>query len=164
MINYEIIDIYTGEAQFTAKIDCGKNARMEVKKGLAVKWAIENGADLSYADLSYADLSYADLTGVNLRRANLIGADLTGANLTNSIAGLSDYIKSISIEAYNVIYTHNMIFIGCEYYAIEEWRNFDDAEIIKMDGKTALKFWRKYKDFIFTAIDLAPAKPTKGDS
>jgi len=30
-----------------------------------------------------------------------------------------------------------------------------------MDGKTALKFWRKYKDWIFQTIELCPANPTK---
>ena len=50
--------------------------------------------------------------------------------------------------------------IGCEYHAIEDWRNFSDNQIREMDGKSALEFWAKYKDFIFKAIELAPAEPT----
>ena len=32
---------------------------------------------------------------------------------------------------------------------------------MKMDGKAALRFWRKYKDWIFQTIELCPAKPTQ---
>jgi hypothetical protein len=42
--------------------------------GLAVKWAIKSGADLSGAYLSGAYLSGAYLSGANLSRANLGGA------------------------------------------------------------------------------------------
>jgi hypothetical protein len=53
--------------------------------------------------------------------------------------------------------------IGCERHLITEWAEFDDKRILEMDGKDALKFWRKYKSWIFQAIELAPAEPTKTD-
>ena len=80
---------YTGKAQFTATIEVTPEMLPSVKLGLAVKWALENGADLSRANLRYANLSRADLRGANLRGADLrnadpSGADLSGANLRDA--------------------------------------------------------------------------------
>ena len=50
----------------------------------AVRQAIENKADLSYADLSGADLSNACLNNTELRYADLNGADLSNACLNNT--------------------------------------------------------------------------------
>ena len=134
------------------------------------------GANLSSADLTGANLSGVDLSNVNLRGVNLSnadlrwvhlrGVDLRGANLSDTsfnyaVGGISPYIKFISIDRYQIIYTNKSIFIGCETYKIEEWRKFDDESIERLDGEYALEFWKKYKSFIFKAIELAPAIATK---
>ena len=67
----EIKNRFTGDVQFTAEIDCGDNDERAVKLGLAVKWAIGNGAYLGGAYLG----------GANLRGANLRDADLGDADL-----------------------------------------------------------------------------------
>jgi len=54
--------------------------------------------------------------------------------------------------------------IGCEHHKITEWREFDNRRIAEMDGKCALKFWAKYKDWIFQTIELCPAKPTASEA
>ena len=74
MIKFNITNSFTGALQFTAEIDCAEDALTSVKIGLAVKWAIKSGANLSRADLS----------GANLSGANLIGANLSGANLSSA--------------------------------------------------------------------------------
>ena len=79
MIKFNITNSFTGALQFTAEIDCAEDALTSVKIGLAVKWAIKSGANLSRADLSGANLSGANLSGANLSGADLIGADLGGA-------------------------------------------------------------------------------------
>jgi len=132
-------------------------------------------ADLWNADLRNADLSDADLRNANLRNAdlwnaylsdadlwnaNLRNADLWNANLRNA-HGLNPHVKCIQIETYPITYTSEVMQIGCERHSISEWRDFDDGRIIQMDGKLALKFWRKYKDWIFNTIELCPAAPTK---
>jgi uncharacterized protein YjbI with pentapeptide repeats len=117
-------------------------------------------ANLSYADLRSADLSYANLSYANLRSADLRSADLRSANL-RSAAGNSEHIKSIFVsEEYPIVYTVYYLQIGCERHLISEWSEFDDARIVQMDGKKALEFWRKYKEFIFMSIQIAPAKHT----
>ena len=118
------------------------------------------GADLSGANLSVANLYRADLGGANLGGADLSVADLGGANLGGA-NGVNDWIKCIQIDQYPITYTSDVMQIGCERHQINEWREFDDARILKMDGKAALRFWRKYKDWIFQTIELCPAKPTQ---
>ncbi len=76
LLKFDVLNRWSCEVQFSAEIDCPADALPSVKLGLAVKWAVKNGADLCGANL-YG----ADLCGANLRSANLYGADLCGANL-----------------------------------------------------------------------------------
>ena len=80
-IKQEIRNRWTNAVQFTADITCAPDATIGVRIGLAVKWARQNDANLSYANLRYADLSGANLSDANLRGANLRGANLSDANL-----------------------------------------------------------------------------------
>jgi hypothetical protein len=89
LLKFNVMNRFSGDLQFTAHIDCAEDALPSVKLGLAVKWALVSGADLSGANLSGADLSRAnlsgaDLSGANLSRANLSGANLSGANLSGA--------------------------------------------------------------------------------
>jgi uncharacterized protein YjbI with pentapeptide repeats len=127
------------------------------------------GADLNGANLYGAKLEGADLNGANLEGANLYGADLNGANLNGAnleganlegANGVNEYIKCVQIEAYPITYTADILQIGCQRHSIEDWRTFDSRRIAAMDGKGALKFWAKYKNWIFQTIELCPAKPT----
>ena len=99
-----------------------------------------------------ADLRGADLCGADLRDADLRCADLWG------VSGNRSEIKSIFIsKVYAITYTHEIMQIGCENHTISDWWSFSDNEILGMNGRTALKFWHKYKDFIQTAIKISPA-------
>jgi hypothetical protein len=90
MIKFEVKNRFTGAVQFTAEIDCDKDAPASIKLGLAVRWAIKGGADLSGADLRGAYLRGANLGGADLRGANLSGADLSGADLRGAYLGGAD--------------------------------------------------------------------------
>ena len=117
-------------------------------------------ANLSCANLSGANLSCAYLSCANLSFANLSGADLSYANL-NNCAGNRQHIKSLFLSStYPITYTSNILQIDCQRHEIAEWWDFSDSQILEMDGKNALKFWRKYKDFIKSAIELSPAEST----
>ena len=119
-----------------------------------------DGASLVRANLYGASLYGASLVRANLVRASLDGANLDGANLDGAI-GNKRQLKTIQIEQYSISYTSFFISIGCECHSIEEWKEFDDTRILSMDGKSALKFWRKWKDWIFQTIELSPAEPTR---
>ena len=74
MLKFDVLNRFSGKVQFTAKIDCSENETNSIKLGLAVKWAIKAGANLTDANLTGADM-----TGANLTRAYLTDANLTGA-------------------------------------------------------------------------------------
>jgi len=80
-VEFNVLNRYTGDIQFTAEIDCDKTEKNSVKLGMAVKWAVKNRASLAGANLSGANLDGANLSGCNLYMANLSGANLSGANL-----------------------------------------------------------------------------------
>ncbi len=95
MIDFEIRNRHTRKVQFIAKIKCEEKTPYSIKIGLAVKWAIENkanlvGAILYGANLCGANLRGTDLHGADLRGANLYGADLYGTNLygTNLVGAI----------------------------------------------------------------------------
>jgi hypothetical protein len=224
MIDFDVKNRFTGDVQFTAKIDCSEDDTHSLKMALAVTWALDNGANLNGANLAWVDLVRANLYGANLNWANLYGAnlawvDLAGANLNGAnlnganlygvnlkganlkganlygayleganleganlyganlygaklggadlnganlegVNGVNEYIKCVQIEAYPITYTAEILQIGCERHPIEDWRTFGCHRIVAMDGKGALKFWAKYKNWIFQTIELCPAKPT----
>ena len=120
------------------------------------------GANLCGANLCGADLCGADLRDANLRGANLCGANLRDANLCGAnlwlCSGERDYIKSVFVsDVYPITYTCEVLQIGCQRHKISEWWEFDDRTIAGMDGKTALSFWREWKDTIRMIIERSPA-------
>jgi len=114
-------------------------------------------ANLTGVRLADANLSHADLTDAILTDADLTYANLTGANLSNCI-GNSKNIKTLFIfDEYNISYTKDSLQIGCQNHRIENWFGFNDNRILEMDGKKALKFWRKNKENIRSIIKNNPA-------
>ena len=63
-------------------------------------------------------------------------------------------IKSFQLERYDVVFTSDILAISCQQHPIEKWKEFSDIEISEMD-KDALSWWKKWKDFIFQAIELS---------
>ena len=104
-----------------------------------IELAVKDSKDLRGADLTGADLTGADLTGAYLR-----GADLTGAYLTGETK-IDKQPLQISTPVYFISIFDAHMQIGCEFHSLVDWWEFDDARIVKMDGKKALEFWRKWK-------------------
>lgn len=125
---------------------------------LAVEKAVRDGISLNGASLYRASLDRASLEGASLVGASLNGASLVGASL-EGVTGVNHWIKCIQIDKWPVTYTYDRLQIGCQNHAIEEWRDFDDRRIITMD-RHALKWWRKYKGWIFDTIEMCPARAT----
>lgn len=124
-----------------------------------------SGLDLRRANLSGVNLSRANLRWANLRWANLSGVDLIGADLRgldlNDAYSNNKEIKSLKIfEEYDLAYTSDRLQVGCENHGINEWWEFDDEQILEMDGEKALKFWRKNKELIKQIIEQCPATAT----
>ena len=112
-------------------------------------------ANLRGASLRGANLCGANLRGANLRDANLRGADLCGADLDGADLDGEKLVKTplqLNNLKWFVLISDKYLRIGCQRFTIEEWRNFDDAAIVKMDF-AALKFWRKWKAPIIALCD-----------
>ena len=134
---------------------CGANLR-----GANLYGANLDGANLEGADLEGADLYGANLEGANLRGANLYGANLEGANLEGADLDGADLdgekLTKTPLRLNNlkwpVLISDKYLRIGCQRFTIEEWKNFDDAAIVKMDF-AALEFWRNWKAPIIALCD-----------
>ena len=118
-------------------------------------------ADANLADANLADANLADayLAGANLAGANLAGANLAGAYLAR--ANLADakwrdgvVISQQPIQLYGLHWSVTILDahmqIGCELHSLAEWSDFDDARIVEMDGRDALRFWREHKDALLS--------------
>ena len=81
---FNVLNRWTNAVQFTAEISVTPDMTPSIKLGLAIKWGVENKADLRSADLRSANLSGADLFGADLFGANLRSAGLSGANLRSA--------------------------------------------------------------------------------
>jgi hypothetical protein len=138
-----------------ANLECA-NVNFANLRYANLSWTNLKGANLSYSDLTGINLRHADLTGATLRYANLYGAALCDANLTNAdlhgVIGNMKEIKTLQLEKWQITYTKRVMAIGCEQHTIEEWRNFTDDEINKMDDD-ALLWWHKWKETIFNIIE-----------
>ena len=75
MIKFDVLNRFSGEIQFTAEINCKPEELPSIKLGLAVKWAVKTGANLTGADLAGANLAGACLAGAYLAGACLAGAE-----------------------------------------------------------------------------------------
>ena len=94
-----------------------------------------------------ANLRYADLSGANLSDANLSGANLSGAKWNGIIINRAPLQITIPNQ-WPIFILDDHMQIGCELHTLADWRQFDNARIVAMDGRSALAFWRKYKDVL----------------
>ena len=145
-----------------------KENSLKITLQVAVKTGANlDGANLYGADLYGANLYGADLRGANLYRTDLRGANLRGANLCGANLDGEKLVKTplqLNNLKWFVLISDKYLRIGCQRFTIEEWRNFDDAAIVKMDF-AALKFWRKWKVPIMALCDAhaTAENATEGD-
>jgi hypothetical protein len=112
--------------------------------------------NLAMANLAMANLTRANLSTVNLSRANLVGAKLSGSNVRYASSDVKR-VKSICVDTWAVVYTKDVMAIGCEQHSIAEWWEFTDSEIDAMHNK-ALEWWKKWKPILQQIIADYPAE------
>ena len=100
-------------------------------------------ANLSCADLSDANLSYANLSCADLSDANLRNADLRFLHSANG-----KELACMNAGKYQVVLSKEKIAIGCKFFTVEEWKEFDDDKISKMDDGS-LEWWKQWKELVF---------------
>lgn len=108
----------------------------------------------------------ANCEGTKFRRSNLIMTDFTNANCKEAnfeVAGFwgatgnDKQLKSLSIGCYTIVYTKDILQIGCKQYTFEEWLSFSDSKIDAMD-RGFLEWWIKFKEPLFKIIEQDPAE------
>ena len=105
------------------------------------------------ANLRGASLRGADLRGASLRGADLRDADLRDADLRRMASGNNREIRTMQTGEWIIVYTDDMMSIGCRQYSLSEWWSFNDEQIADMD-KGALDFWRKWRPILRQIMGL----------
>lgn len=121
-------------------------------RGVNLSGANLRDANLRGANLRCADLYDVNLSGANLYVANLRGADLYDANLSGAV-GNGKEIKSMQLGYYQIVYTKDILAIGCEQHSIEDWKTLHNIELSEED----FELLQENKDFIFDVINRYPA-------
>ena len=119
------------------------------------------GADLYGASLYGANLRSANLYGANLRGADLYGVDLDGANLRGADLDGEKLTKSPLVVTglrYWCLISDGYMRLGCKRFTHEEWAEFSDDEIEKMDS-CALEFWKQWKESLLAMCKAHAVKP-----
>ncbi len=96
----------------------------------------------------------------NLYEANLCGANLHATNLhaanLGSVRGNGHEIKSMQIGRYDVVYTAEMLQIGCQRKLVAEWFELDSVPgYLDLDDE-----WAAFKPLIKQIIEQYPATAT----
>jgi uncharacterized protein YjbI with pentapeptide repeats len=131
---------------FTAEIEASEDTPFSIQLGLAVRKAVDAGANLAGANLTGADLAGANLTdaylaganltgayladaylaGANLTGAYLAGANLTGANLADAYlagANLTGAYLADGVKVFDHTFYRDPIQINDKYF-ISLWDGF----------------------------------------
>ena len=58
-----------------------------------------------------------------------------------------------NVGSYNITITPKHINIGCQHHSKTAWFNFTDNEIMKMDGETAVVWWKTWKPILKQICD-----------
>lgn len=135
-------------------------------RGASLRGADLYCANLYCADLDGADLDGADLRGADLRGANLYCADLRGANLCGAnLCGANLYGEKITKSPLTItglrywcLISDGYMRLGCKRFTHEEWAEFSDDEIEKMDC-CALEFWKQWKGSLLAMCKAHAVKP-----
>ena len=105
----------------------------DVASGLRTRYVLEK-----------AVAARANLAGANLAGANLASANLDGAKWRDGITINRAPLQLHGLK-WDVYILDQHMQIGCELHTLAEWAAFDDARIVAMDGRYALRFWRAHK-------------------
>ena len=117
--NFPVHNRYSSQIQFTAEIKCEPDALPYVKLGLAVRWARDNGADLTGAYLGGGDG----------------GAYLRGDKLSRLLA-CATRSDGYEFFAFEIESGGFKIRAGCRWFSLSEYRAHIKAEYPDTDKAT----------------------------
>lgn len=112
--------------------------------------------DFRGSELDNSSFSDCDLTGCNFWEASLLNIRLDNVYLMDTI-GNGKEIKSLQIGTFTIVYTCNLLQVGCKIYPIDKWSTFTNRDLLEMGGREAAKFWNYHGDEILNLVRLSPA-------
>jgi hypothetical protein len=133
-MRFDILD-KSGKVKYTADVACDENCDTAIKIRTAIMYAIKHKINLSGADLHGAKLR---LRCTNLSKATIRFADPIDTNLV-----------ILQTDIWTCYIQKEQIRIGCQVFTIDEWIEFSDEEISKMDSK-AIAWWTIWKPIILS--------------
>ena len=77
-----------------------------------------------------------------------VRADLSYADLRFLHSANGKELACMNAGKYQVVLSKEKIAIGCKFFTVEEWKEFDDDTISKMDDG-ALEWWNQWKELVF---------------
>ena len=110
----------------------------------AVLFECEAPADLSSGLHMRHALEKATQAGADLARANLDGANLAQATFGDGVTAERGIRQVLGLQWPVTIFDNHMR-IGCQLHSLADWATFTNRDIVEMDGKDALLFWRRHK-------------------
>ena len=140
MAKHQINHRWNDSVLFECDVPDDMESRLRTRH--ALEKAVDAGANLSGASLSGADLSDSNLSGASLSGANLSGAKWRDGVIINKVP-----IQLFGLH-WRVTILDEHMQIGCELHKLTDWEEYDDKRIATMDGRAALRFWRKHKDVL----------------
>jgi len=168
---FNILNLWTGEVQFTAELTCSPDTLPSIKLGLAVRAAVKARANLAGAYLAGADLAGAYLAGANLAGAYLAGADLARAYLAGAKWTDGIVIQKRPIQIYGLAYPITILDahaqIGCQLKTLAEWEALDLPAAKSLDGREAAEMFECCRDALLSLAKAAgrsfdpPAAPAQ---
>ena len=110
----------------------------------AVLFECEAPADLRRGLRMRHALEKATQAGANLAGVSLAGANLAGATFGEGVTAERGIRQVLGLQ-WPVTVFDNHMRIGCQLHSLADWAAFTNRDIVEMDGKDALLFWRRHK-------------------
>ena len=109
-------------------------------------------SDFSNSDFSDSNFSDSDFSDSEFSDSEFSDSNFRGSKHQYKIGNMREW-HSMQLDTYMIVFNKHILAIGCKQFKIKEWESFTDEEITDMDSG-ALEWWKKWKDFIFKAIEL----------
>ena len=98
---------------------------------------------------AFASMIKRDINRLKEAEKEMLTVNIGGTAIGTSINVSPEYLYNITSNSqYNITITPNYIKIGCQFHKKDDWFKFTDKEILAMDRKKALTFWKKWKNIL----------------
>ena len=117
------------------------NSKMLDNSKMLGEAALFNNATMTDSSIAF---DFSELSG----NALISGGAILGGN-----ASSTKKVLYITTELYDVTISDNHIDLGLSQYTKKDWFNFTSEEILKLEGKEGLDWWKKWNPILIAMIE-----------